>query len=65
MTPLRDIYGPGHTQAEYLRALTAGYETGYWNERGIPAPWPEHPTDWPEPPDTTTANPTNPGEPPF
>ena len=65
MTRLRDIYGPGHTQAEYLRALAAGHETGYWDERGIPAPWPEDQTDWPEPPDTTTNNPTNTGEPPF
>ena len=37
----RDIYGPGFTQAEYRRALAAGYETGWWNEHGIPAPWPE------------------------
>jgi hypothetical protein len=28
-------------QAEYLRALRAGYETGWWDDRGIPAPWPE------------------------
>ncbi len=41
MTRLRDIYGPGFTQAEYLRALRAGYETGWWDEHGVPAPWPE------------------------
>jgi hypothetical protein len=41
MTRLRDIYGPGFTQAEYLRALAAGYETGWWNDRGVPAPWPD------------------------
>ena len=41
MTRLRDIYGPGHSQADYLRALAAGYETGWWDERGVPAPWPE------------------------
>ena len=41
MTRLRDIYGPGFTQAEYLRALAAGHETGWWDERGIPAPWPD------------------------
>ena len=40
MTRLKDTYGPGHTHADYLRALAAGYETGYWDERGIPAPWP-------------------------
>ena len=41
MTPLRDVYGPGYTQAEYLRALAAGYETGWWDDNGIPAPWPD------------------------
>jgi hypothetical protein len=39
MTRLRDIYGPGFTQAEYLRALAAGYETGWWDDNGVPAPW--------------------------
>ena len=38
MTRLKDTYGPGHTQADYLRALAAGYETGYWDERGIEVP---------------------------
>ena len=37
MTRLTDIYGPGHSQA----ALAAGHETGWWNEHGLPAPWPE------------------------
>jgi hypothetical protein len=41
MTRPRDIYGPGSTQAEYRRALRAGYDTGCWDENGIPAPWPE------------------------
>ena len=38
---LSDIYGPGFTQAEYRRALAAGYETGWWDDRGVPAPWPD------------------------
>jgi hypothetical protein len=41
MIRLRDIYGPGFTQAEYLRGLDAGYETGWWDDNGIPAPWPD------------------------
>ena len=41
MTRLKDIYGPGHTQADYLRALAAGHETGWWDEHGIPAPRPD------------------------
>jgi hypothetical protein len=45
MTRLRDIYGPGFSQDEYLRALAAGYETGWWDDNGVPAPWPEDFTD--------------------
>jgi hypothetical protein len=41
MTRLHDIYGPGFSQDEYLRALTAGYETGWWDDNCVPAPWPE------------------------
>ena len=41
MTSLREIYGPGFTRAEYQRALAAGYETGWWDDNGIPAPWPD------------------------
>jgi hypothetical protein len=41
MTSLRDIHGPGHTQDEYLPALAAGYETGWWDDNGVPAPWPD------------------------
>lgn len=41
MTELRDIYGPGHSQADYHRALAAGHETGWWDAHGHPAPWPE------------------------
>jgi hypothetical protein len=42
MTRLRDIYGPGFTRAEYLRALAAGYQTGWWDHNGVPAPWPDN-----------------------
>jgi hypothetical protein len=41
MTRPRDIHGPGFTQDEYLRALAAGYETGWWDDHGVPAPWPD------------------------
>jgi len=41
MTALRNIYGPGYTQDEYLRALAVGYETGWWDANGVPAPWPD------------------------
>ena len=66
MTRLRDIYGPGHSQADYLRALAAGYETGWWDEHGVPAPWPEELREWPEDRTTTDHSVTiEPGQPPV
>jgi len=66
MTRLKDIYGPGFTQTDYLRALAAGYETGWWDERGVPALWPEGQTEWPTLADIdTNPVPLNPGEHPF
>jgi transposase-like protein len=59
---------PGYTQAEYLATLAAGYETGWWDEHGIPAPWPD---DFPNPnsgwhcQDGNTTYPLKPGEQPF
>ena len=41
MTRPHDIHSPGFAQAEYLRALAAGYETGWWDDHGTPAPWPQ------------------------
>ncbi|GAB3767362.1 hypothetical protein [Microlunatus parietis] len=38
---LRDIHGPGFTQDQYRAALEAGYETGWWDDTGRPAPWPD------------------------
>jgi hypothetical protein len=40
MTRLHDIHGPGFTREQYLSALTAGYETGWRDDPGTPAPWP-------------------------
>ena len=70
MTKPCDIHGPGHTPAEYLRALNAGHETGWWDDNGVPAPWPE---DFPDPNSgwqpadhaATTEQRWNGGEPPF
>ena len=42
MTRLRDIHGPDFTQAEYLPALAAGYETGWGDDNGAAAPWPDN-----------------------
>ena len=70
MTRLRDIYGPGFTQAEYQRALAAGYETGWCDDRGVPAPWPTDFLDpnsgWRPVGDNQTTEPLPDGdEPPF
>ncbi len=69
MTRLRDIYGPGHSQADYLRALAADYETGWWDERGVPAPWPDDFLDpnsgWHQDISTTPPITLEPGQPPF
>ena len=70
MTKLRHIYGPGFTQAEYLRTLAAGYETGWWDHNGVPAPWPddflEPNSGWqPDSHDTSAEPRQNGDEPPF
>lgn len=66
MTRLADIYGPGHSPADYQRALAAGHETGWWNEHGDPAPWPEDHHEWPPAPIITDQPHTlEPGQPPF
>ena len=59
--------GPGHTQTEHLATLTAGIETGWWDEHGVPAPWPEDILDpnngWR--PGTGLPVTLEPGQPPF
>ena len=68
MTRLADIHGPGHSQADYHRALAAGYETGWYDENGRPAPWHD---DFLDPNNgwrISSVHPTqplNPGEQPF
>ncbi len=42
MTAVRfDFTGPGLPRQDYLNLLAAGEETGWWDEHGTPAPWPE------------------------
>ena len=60
--------GPDYTQAEYLATLTAGYETGWWDERGVPAPWPDdflNPHNGWHPGIAGDPVPLNPGEQPY
>lgn len=60
---------PDPTERERLnkRLLTHGEETGWWDERGVPAPWPEELHEWPEdPPITIDRSVTlDPDRPPF
>ena len=59
---------PGHprTQQDDLVFLVAGEETGWWDDRGRPAPWPE---DFDDPGGgwvpAGEPNDTKPGNPPF
>ena len=60
-------YGPGLPRQTYLDILAAGEETGWWDEHGIPAPWPDDFIDpnsgWqPTPGGDTTTN-TDPHQP--
>jgi hypothetical protein len=61
-------HGPGHSRDADLARLAAGHETGWWDEHGQPAPWPEDFFD-----DDNSWQPTRsedpiipePGQPPF
>jgi hypothetical protein len=48
---------------EDLALLAAGYETGFWDDHGQPAPWPDDLDEW----SPTTSDPVIPDrrEPPF
>lgn len=36
-----EFAGPGLTRQAYINIFTAGGETGWWDEHGVPGPWPE------------------------
>ena len=58
----------GISRENDLRLLAAGIETGWWDEHGVPAPWPEDFFDpnsgWHQPA-AEQATDTDPEEPPF
>jgi hypothetical protein len=54
--------GPGLSRQDYLQLLHDGHETGFWNEHGQPAPWPDDIDEWR--PQTNKIN-IEPGQPPF
>ena len=37
---------PDHDRLEDLTLLEAGHETGFWDEHGRPAPWPDDIDEW-------------------
>lgn len=39
--PARRWHPFARTRQEDLTILTAGHETGWWDDQGRPAPWPE------------------------
>ena len=61
----RRSYLPDADERARLNAalLDTGTETGFWDEHGRPAPWPDDIHDWrPETPEPITPEP---GQPPF
>jgi hypothetical protein len=52
-----------NTDHDDLARLAAGYETGFWDDHGRPAPWPDDLDEWrPTPSEPVTPEP---GQPPF
>jgi hypothetical protein len=56
---------PDPSQRAKLNAAlaAAGTETGFWDDQGRPAPWPDDIDHWQ--PETGEPVPPRPGEPPF
>ena len=61
-------HGPSHSRDQDLARLGAGHETGWWDEHGQPAPWPEdffdHDSGW-HPTGCQDPITPEPGQPPF
>jgi len=71
MTPTpsaRNWPGPGHGRDHDRALLAAGGTTGWWNEHGQPAPWPDDfldpGSDW-HPTRNEELTTPEPGQPPF
>lgn len=62
------IPDPAERERLNKRLLTHGEETGWWDERGVPAPWPDDIDTWPAPildTDTLMTSADASGNPPF
>ena len=59
----RDIPSPAERRALNAALHTTGAETGFWDDDGRPAPWPDDIEEWE--PETNQPAPRRQGEPPF
>jgi hypothetical protein len=59
----RDLPDADERAAFNAALLATGAETGFWDERGRPAPWPDDIDDWR--PDTSEPITPEPGRPAF
>jgi hypothetical protein len=59
----RDLPGPDQRAARNAALQATAAETGFWDEHGRPAPWPDDIDDWR--PDTADPITPEPGEPIF
>jgi hypothetical protein len=57
------IPNPGERAARNAALHATGADTGFWNELGRPAPWPDDIEEW-RPSSSEPITP-NPGQPPF
>jgi hypothetical protein len=57
------IPDPAQRQARNAALAATGTETGFWDDHGRPAPWPDDIDDWT--PTTSEPRTHEPGEPPF
>ena len=61
--PHPEIPGPADRQARNAALAATGADTGFWDDHGRPAPWPDDINQWL--PDTSEHTITKPGQPLF
>jgi len=61
--PHPDIPTQAERETRNAALLAADTETGFWDDHGRPAPWPEDLKNWT--PDTQQPRTPEPGQPPF
>ena len=61
--PHPEIPGPADRQARNAALAATGADTGFWDDHGRPAPWPDDIDEWT--PATSESTATEPGARPF